>query len=667
MLRVKLCLLASTLLLATTTPSARGEPNKWIGERILLSYRSSLISSSAVDHAMQQSSSGDFNARKLGDKIYVLTKRSRMHIRGNKGIAKHKLSRKTNPCKRAKVRRLLKKMRDQGRRMRCEPDYVISAQALPNDSYYSYQYAPAIMSLPDAWDITTGSTDVIALVIDTGVEYNHPDLVNNMWINPGETAGNGIDDDGNGYVDDVYGINAINGSGDPYDDNGHGTHCAGILGASGNNARGTTGVAWNTKIIGAKFLNSAGSGYTSDAIDGIYYGISLKNAGHNIVVSNNSWCGGGYSSALFSAIQASENAGILFVAAAGNDATNNDASPHYPSNYTNDSVISVASTDSGNNLSSFSNYGATSVDIAAPGSSILASYPTLDYAYLSGTSMAAPQVSGVALLMQSMCGWSLSINQMRNILLSTGYYYASVDGKVASDSIVNAYQAVVAAEATCATPPPSPSATQTQTPTPTTLPTGTITPTPTHTAPPTITPTSSSTPTFTDTPTPTRTFTPTNTFTQTPIPPTPTVTATASWTPTIPAPQAKPPKLKKPRRDYKPGRTTFKLLRASGNTANIALYATNRRGEIVCSANEDFSIPKNGSLQFTLLTRMLPADLRYTMVATFASGDMALTRVQGENYRIRRATTQEKCFNKTRRALRQAKRQATRRAARRAR
>ena len=305
MLRVKLCLLASTLLLATTTPSARGEPNKWIGERILLSYRSSLISSSAVDHAMQQSSSGDFNARKLGDKVYVLSKRSKTRFQSNQLPIRHKLSRKTNPCKRAKVRRLLEKMRTKGRRMRCEPDFVISAQAIPNDSYYSSQYAPAIMSLSDAWDITTGSTDVIALVIDTGIEYDHPDLINNMWVNPGEIAENGIDDDGNGYIDDVYGINAINGSGDPYDDEGHGTHCAGILGASGNNATGTAGVAWNTKIIGAKFLGADGKGNTSDAIEGIYYGVSLKNAGHNIVVSNNSWGGTGYSPALYSAIQAS--------------------------------------------------------------------------------------------------------------------------------------------------------------------------------------------------------------------------------------------------------------------------------------------------------------------------------------------------------------------------
>ena len=523
------------------------------------------------------------------------------------------------------------------------------------------------MSLSDAWDITTGSTDVIALVIDTGIEYDHPDLINNMWVNPGEIAENGIDDDGNGYIDDVYGINAINGSGDPYDYEGHGTHCAGILGASGNNATGTAGVAWNTKIIGAKFLGADGKGNTSDAIEGIYYGVSLKNAGHNIVVSNNSWGGTGYSPALYSAIQASENAGILFVAAAGNSAVNTDSSPHYPSSYTNDSVISVASTTSGNSLSYFSNYGATSVDIAAPGSSILAPYPTFNYAYLSGTSMAAPQVSGVALLMQSMCGGSLSIMQMRNILLSTGDYYASVDGKVASNSIVNGYQAVQAAAAACATPPASPSSTPTPTSTPTTLPTNTITPTPTETPSPTVTATPSSTPSFTRTHTPTHTFTPTDTYTPTPIAPTPTVTATASWTPTIPAPQAKPPKLKKPRRNDSPGRTTFKLLRASGNTANIALYATNRGGQLVCSANEDFSIPKNGALQFTLLTRMLPADLRYTMVASFETGDMAFTRVRGENYRIRRATTQEKCFNKTRRALRQAKRQATRRAARRAR
>lgn len=223
---------------------------------------------------------------------------------------------------------------------------------------------------PAAWDITTGSSSVIVAVIDTGIDYNHPDLMANLWQNPGETPGNGIDDDGNGFVDDVYGINAITMTGDPLDDHGHGTHCAGTIGAEGNNGTGVVGVNWSVKIIGVKFLDAMGHGTDADAITCLDYLIDLKiNRGQNIVVTNNSWGGGDSNAALESAISASGTAGMVFCAAAGNDGTDNDTTPHYPSSYTGSNIIAVTSFD--HDGAQHHNYGATSVDIGAPGIGVL--------------------------------------------------------------------------------------------------------------------------------------------------------------------------------------------------------------------------------------------------------------------------------------------------------
>jgi subtilisin family serine protease len=227
---------------------------------------------------------------------------------------------------------------------------------------------------PEAWDMTTGSSTVIVAVIDTGIEYHHPDLMANLWQNPGETPGNGIDDDGNGVIDDVYGMNAITMTGDPLDDHGHGTHCAGTIGAEGNNGTGVAGVNWSVKIIGVKFIDgSTGWGSDADAITSINYVIDLKiNRGQNIVATNNSWGGPGYNAALESAVAASGTAGMVFCAAAGNDGTDNDAIPHYPCSYTCSNIISVTSVD--HDGDQHHNYGATSVDIGAPGIGILSTY-----------------------------------------------------------------------------------------------------------------------------------------------------------------------------------------------------------------------------------------------------------------------------------------------------
>ena len=261
-----------------------------------------------------------------------------------------------------------------------EPDYALQlTETLPNDPQFGQLWGlhntgqtggtpGADISAPEAWDSFTGSASVVIASIDTGVDYTHPDLAANMWVNPGEIAGDGLDNDGNGYVDDLYGIDAPNGDSDPMDDHGHGTHTAGTMGGVGDNAVGVAGVNWDVQIMAVKFLDAGGSGWTSDAVTCLEYITMMKTTyGVNVVASNNSWGGGGYSTALEDAIRASNDAGIMFVAAAGNYAMDNDAYPFYPASYDLDGVISVAATDHNDQMAGFSNWGLTSVDLGAPG------------------------------------------------------------------------------------------------------------------------------------------------------------------------------------------------------------------------------------------------------------------------------------------------------------
>ncbi len=300
-----------------------------------------------------------------------------------------------------------------------EPNWVFTAQATSNDPYYTNgnlwgMYGDATSptnafgsQAGEAWASgNVGSSSVVVGIIDEGIDYTHPDLAANIWTNPGEIAGNGIDDDIDGYIDDIHGWDFYNNDNTIFDGttsnsvDHHGTHVAGTIGGVGGNGQGVAGVNWNVTMISAKFLGPTG-GYLSDAVKALDYLTNLKTKyGVNIVASNNSWGGGGYSSTLQSAITRAANAGILFIAAAGNNGTNNDTTANYPSNYDTtagagyDSVIAVAAIDASGNLPSFSNYGATTVDLGAPGVGIYSTLPFNSYGSYSGTSMATPHVTG---------------------------------------------------------------------------------------------------------------------------------------------------------------------------------------------------------------------------------------------------------------------------------
>jgi len=283
------------------------------------------------------------------------------------------------------TREMLQELKKQPYVENASPNFRLYADATtPNDKKFRRLWglhntgqtggtADIDMDAPEAWDKNTGSPGVIAAVIDSGIDYNHPDLAANLWVNPNEIK-DGIDNDGNGYVDDIHGINAITGSGDPGDDNGHGTHCSGTIGAVGNNGIGIVGVNWNVKLMGTKFLDSGGSGTTSDAISCIDYVIEQKTTyGQNIVAINASFGGGEYTQVMKDAIDAAGAADIVFCAAAGNDGEDNDVIPHYPSSYSSSNIIAVTAVD--HNGEQCFNYGATSVDIGAPGISILSTVP----------------------------------------------------------------------------------------------------------------------------------------------------------------------------------------------------------------------------------------------------------------------------------------------------
>ncbi|MBT3193212.1 MAG: S8 family serine peptidase, partial [Verrucomicrobia bacterium] len=313
-----------------------------------------------------------------------------------------------------------------------EPNYRVHAiETEPNDARFGELWGMERINATEAWDITTGNSNIVVAVIDTGIRRDHEDLAANMWTNPDEIAGNGVDDDGNGYIDDIHGWDFVNDDNDPTDDQGHGTHCAGTIGAVGDNFVGVAGVCWNVKLVALKFLSASGSGSTADALSAVEYATGLS---RHIKLTSNSWGGGGASVALQQAIEASAASNQLFIAAAGNSSTDNDTIPHYPSSYESESIIAVASIQVDGNLSGFSCYGETSVDIAAPGSAILSSVPstTNSYDVFSGTSMATPHVAGAAALLWGMepeAPWE----QIRDAIYNGGAENAALVGKMTQE------------------------------------------------------------------------------------------------------------------------------------------------------------------------------------------------------------------------------------------
>ncbi len=367
-----------------------------------------------------------------------------------------------------------------------EPDYILHRDDLPNDTRFGELYGlkntgqsggtiGADIHAQQAWDITHGSSSVVVGVVDEGIDVNHQDLQANVWTNPAEIPGNGIDDDGDGFVDDVNGWDFAHNDNSVFDFTGtsyppsgypsdadlddHATHVAGTIGAVGNNGVGVVGVNWQVKIISLKFLTRTG-GSTSDAIRAYNYAKMLRELwvntngakGANIRVLNNSYGGDGYSQAQVDAINALGNSGILFVAAAGNNTSNTDVFPHYPSSYDLPNVISVAATNNTDQLAAFSNYGASSVFMGAPGQNILSTTPLNTYTTFSGTSMATPHIAGAAALLLAKYP-NLSVQQLRGLLLFNGDSIHALSTKTLTGRRLNVFSSLQAGAENDTTPP----------------------------------------------------------------------------------------------------------------------------------------------------------------------------------------------------------------------
>jgi len=313
-----------------------------------------------------------------------------------------------------------------------EPNYIVKVQKRPDDPDYGFLWGMNAIMAPSAWEFTTGSKEVIVAVVDSGVDYTHKDLKENMWTNPGEIPNNGIDDDENGFIDDYYGWNFADNNADPMDRNDHGTHVAGTIGAVGNNGVGVAGVNWDVSIMAVKGLGEDGSGYTFDLIASVIY---ASNMGADII--NNSWGGGSPSRALTEAVRMSP---ALIVFAAGNDGTNLDIEPKNTTiNAPN--VLIVAASNAIGNPAPFTNYGKSTVHVAAPGVSIYSTTPNNNYAFYQGTSMAAPMVAGLAALMKA-ANPELTASEIKNIIMETTTPTPQWSEMVIAGGIINAANAV---------------------------------------------------------------------------------------------------------------------------------------------------------------------------------------------------------------------------------
>lgn len=323
-----------------------------------------------------------------------------------------------------------------------EPNFLVQTSLAPNDLNYDQLWGlqnsgQTILGVPGtagadinaeaAWDVTTGSSAIVVGVVDTGIDYNHPDLAANVWSNPGGIGG---------CAAGTHGFNAIAVSCNPLDDNNHGTHVSGTIGGVGNNGIGVAGINWTVSIMGLKFLDAGGSGTTANAISAIDFAVNAKIAGVNVRVLNNSWGGGGFSQALLDEINKASANDILFVAAAGNSGSNIDIMPSYPASYKADNELAVAATDNNDNLASFSNFGLLSVDLGAPGVNVLSTITSGRYAYFSGTSMATPHVTGSAALLLA-AQPDLTTAQLRSAIVDNAEPNPALTGLTASGGRLN--------------------------------------------------------------------------------------------------------------------------------------------------------------------------------------------------------------------------------------
>jgi len=329
-----------------------------------------------------------------------------------------------------------------------EPDREVRVLYTPNDARLPELHALTGswgVRAPQAWDVAQGNAEQVVAIIDTGIDYNHPDIAGNVWTNPGEVPGDGLDNDANGYVDDFYGYDFAGNDSDPMDVFGHGTHVAGTVAATGDNSLGVVGVSYRSRVLAAKPMGDTGSGAYSDILEAIDYVVDLKKRGIPIVAMNLSIGASEYSNAWYRALQRAREADIIVVAAAGNNGEDADTLPTYPAAFDLPHIVSVTAITTAGGLASFSNYGRTSVDVAAPGVNILSTFP-MDggepaYDLKSGTSMASPHVAGVAALIAS-ANSTLTARQIRAIIFGTVRSLKSLQGRCTTGGTVDASQAV---------------------------------------------------------------------------------------------------------------------------------------------------------------------------------------------------------------------------------
>lgn len=345
-----------------------------------------------------------------------------------------------------------------------EPDGLSFASLIPDDPRFNELWglhntgeaggtAHVDIGAANAWDIEKGSRDVVVAVIDSGIDYNHEDLKDNMWQNPGEIPDNGVDDDNNGFIDDVYGWDFYNEDNDPMDDYEHGTHCAGIIGAVGGNGQGIVGVNWKVRLAALKFMNNRGGASSSDAAEAVNYAVKMK-----MPITSCSWGGRVKSALLEEAFKNADQNNILTITAAGNFGSDNDEYPTYPAGFDIPGIISVAATDRNDQLAEFSNYGITQVDLAAPGVEILSTVPGGGYELMDGTSMAAPYVSGAAALLKAYKS-SLTNVEIKDLILNNVDPVDGLEDKTSTGGRLNVYKALkvlVPSSTPVPTPVPTP-------------------------------------------------------------------------------------------------------------------------------------------------------------------------------------------------------------------